>query len=158
MTDFLNKALHLYNVLMTRQYDVFSQVKLTLNNGDGSLSREFSVCLEKHDEDDDVDYVYHIVSSRRKQDKSGRLNSSTHRIDNFEIGFVSNELLQMMSEMSLDPMKYVVCNVTCKMFVVSEDAPMIMRDIIYRLTLCRKDPIVVHHAGMMTIFFEGLIL
>ena len=152
--EFYVKALQLYNVMLTKQYDVFTQIKFTLNDTNGKLAREMSVCLEKHD--DDIEYVYHVVTSRASGGQ--RLNSKTHRIEHLDMTLISNELIAFVHEMALNPLLYPVCNITCKMFSIMEDAPATLMDIIYRLTNARKDPVVVRHNNMMTLFFEGLVL
>jgi hypothetical protein len=153
--EFYTKALQLYSVLLTKQCDVFPQIKFTLSDVKGRLCREMSVCLEKHD-DDAIEYVYHFVTSR--DTGNHRLNSTTHRIEHLNMNLISNELLLFVNEMLLNPLIFPVCNITCKMFVVIEDAPSALRDVIYRLTSALKDPIVVRYNNMMTVYFEGLIL
>lgn len=153
--DFYLKAIQLCNAMLMKQCDVYTQIKFTLTDTNGRICREMSVCLEKHD-DDEMDYVYHMVTSRTTY--SHRMNSTTHRLEHLDMNIISNELIILVHEMTLNPLIYPVCNITCKLFSIMDEAPGTLRDIIYRLTNARKDPVVVKHNGMMTLYFEGLIL
>lgn len=154
--DFFTKAMNLYRVMLTKQYDVFPQIKLTLYNRDGTVHRELTVCLERLS-NTQAEYVYHIMCERQSSSRY-RMNSMTHRVDYLDLVLIHRELSNIVAAMTLSPLSYAICNITCKLFKIHLEAPILLRELIYQLTYCRADPKIIQANKMMTVCFENLLL